>query len=571
MATSLLTSIELNDSPAISSGTKRAKIKRLFSTLGGGVSTALSENQPLGDETPPTPDQFSGLSPTKQAIKKMRFFFARHWLGTADPMDNNEFVSNSANVSVEDFSCYNKYKTDGMELERLFNEAVVDKRPPSTRDEIVRKMGPFESMDFWQSKNWMQGIRDFNVTFSPVESEPSADLSMSSDAFKKPSNNSDDDLKGTALSSSKAPYLDKLASGSANGNSYVYDFGNSSALPDLIYGLETAPTQSGAGSSAKQVKSLQLIEENDGLALLTSGRSLKNGAKIFNSNSPESNQLESADCAVSQKVMIPTFREEIGMEVHSIANNLQGGTITEADLIKLACCKKRTFMDANFYNDEDDDEERSISSLEEYHMAENFSIRSKGFVQTGSMEHDQERERNLANMEVEKGDKGDTVKFNKFSYLVIYDASKKCHYSESTDKLTLKIPHDGGSQTRAKIAVSALVNTETSLNIEAESTPYSDSMRLKSILKRRTNEQESIEAQRARKCDEIDASDFLEFVENHENKRRSGEDILVLARERQLKNYYDDQMLQTITVRKEKQSFSGFEDEYNKVSGLTSC
>ncbi|CAH03051.1 protein phosphatase regulator GIP1 [Kluyveromyces lactis] len=558
MATaSLLTSIVHHDSGGLPSGTKRAKLKRLFSSLSGVTPT--SENRSLGYETPPTlsPDEFAGISPTKQAFKKMRFFFSRHWHGMDQGEPDHCYSTNNDDQSVGNYSCYNKYKTDGQQLERLFNEAVVDKRPPVTRDDAVRKMAPFEAMDPRFANNWMKNIQDFNITFSPVDTEPSIVIPSSSDVLKtkiatatekgqregqlSPDNHSKSSGVYRALANQAISYCN---SGSATQKSSSYEYGNPSALPDLLYGLESLPTVSGKDcSTPPQCPSVQLIQDRDDFGLLTSGgRSLKNGSKIFSATTQQSpkNELVEPNSG-SQKVVIPTFREETGLEVHSIASNLQVGTLTESDLIKLASAKRRSFMDAKFY-----DEESEISDDEQEEH--------QGSKHVPCHEPSLQNLKSAANCDnaTGKSEKNDTVKFNKYSYLVIYDASTKCLYSESTDKLTLRIPNEITDA------------TDNSIYIAAESTPYQESTMLKSILKRRTNEQEDIEAERAKKCDEIDATDFLQFVENHESKKRRGEQLLVLARERQLQNYYDDQAVPTIKIRKERPSYSDFEDEYNQ-------
>lgn len=517
MATSLLKTLELQDVP--SSGTKRTKLKRLFSSLSGGPSSEIKsseENMLLNYETPPTPTDMGDMSPTRHALKRVKFFFIKHW-NKADCNALAGNITSNSNYSVGDFSCYNKYKTDGDQLERLFNEAVVQKNPPVTRDEILRKMVPFDAMDPIHANNWIKDIQDFNITFSPVDNE-------SSIPFQKIcASREEEDAEGEQL----ARIID-----SADTKSIDYEYGNPSALPELLFGLDSVPTVSGKDSPLEKT-SPHLISEHSALRL-NSERSLKNrGSTIYKSNTAHEGLTSSPDSNL-QQVIIPTFREEAGLEVHSIAGNLQVGTITEYDLMKLASSKRKSFMDANFYEERSDD----IAECELSESSEKSPVQS------------------LTDYKIVTS-KNDTVKFNKYSYLVIYDASKKCLYSESTDKLTLRIPNSDPDLMLANSFDNAV---EGAANIEKQ----------KSILKRRTNEQEMIEEERAKKCDEVDAKDFLQFVEKHENQKRKGEHVLALARERQLLNYYDDEYFPSIQIRKDKASFSDFEDQYNRISGLSS-
>ncbi|CDO91982.1 unnamed protein product [Kluyveromyces dobzhanskii CBS 2104] len=548
---SLVTSIQHHDSGGLPSGTKRAKFRRLISSFSG--TSPPSENGVTGYETPPSsiPDQFAGISPTKQAFNKVRFFFSKHWHNSGPENTNPLRSQSNGDYSVGDYSCYNRYKTDGQQLEKLFDNAVIDRKKPISWDDRVRKMAPFEAMDPSVANVWMEKIHDFNITFSPVEAEPNTTNSRSSGNVKTASatatelgqNQTNSGRASLGNSSKKSGILDTMEkveidwnTASLTHKSSSYEYGNPSALPDLFFGVETIPSGSGKDSPL-QDSSVQLIKDGHGFkGSATGGRSLKSGSKIFTSNALQSKKSELVELNSSQKVVIPTFREEAGLEVHSIASNFQVGTLTESDLIKLASAKRRSFMDANFYDEDSDlsNNEPLDKDQEKFHRQPTPPLNC---------------DINL----VEKSEKNDTVKFNKYSYLVIYDASKKCLYSESTDKLTLRIPNETTG------------STEKFVDAASESASCRESMMLKSILKCRTNEQEDIEVERAKKCDEIDATDFLEFVENHESKKRKGETLLVLARERQLQNYYDDQFFPTVKIRKEKRSFSDFEDEYSKI------
>ncbi|SCU80396.1 LADA_0B07162g1_1 [Lachancea dasiensis] len=193
----------------------------------------------------------------------------------------------------------------------------------------------------------------------------------------------------------------------------------------------------------------------------------------------------------TQRLCVPTFRQSLRkIDALGLFEDVRKGTMTERDLFNLSKLRPDDsfdFRDERFY-----DRQLCFSGSSN-------SSKSGGddFISA-------------------------SVKFNKFSQLLMYDVRKTSKFDDLEPS-----SHPGSSQ-------------ETTL-LRGAPTAH------KPILKRRTNERASEESLRAEDCDNVDATEFIKFFEGHEARRRVEEARLSKIRDRQLTNYYaNDHMYNSI-------------------------
>lgn len=215
-------------------------------------------------------------------------------------------------------------------------------------------------------------------------------------------------------------------------------------------------------------------------------------------------KFEPADCSASSDkiaspvyeptfIRVPTFRQSLRrMHARGLLEDVRNGTIKEEDLLKLAKREPESFnfRDAKFFEKDSEASGSSESSK---------SLESSRFY---------------------------SVKFDKFSHLLMYDATKRFHSDRWGTLRSANL--STGSKGKAKPCPLL------------ENAVYSkESVRSrKPILKCKSNTRAEVESLRAEDCDKVDVFAFLEFFEHHEAQRRSEELSLSRIREQQLTNYY---------------------------------
>ncbi|CUS21594.1 LAQU0S03e06172g1_1 [Lachancea quebecensis] len=192
-------------------------------------------------------------------------------------------------------------------------------------------------------------------------------------------------------------------------------------------------------------------------------------------------------------IRVPTFRQSLRrMNARGLLEDVRNGTIKEEDLLKLAKKEPESFnfRDAKFF-EKDSEVSRSSESSK--------SLESSHFY---------------------------SVKFDKFSHLLMYDATKRCH------------PDRWGTLPSANLSTGGK-GVGASPSIFKNAVCDKESVRSqKPILKCRSNTRAEVESLRAEDCDKVDVFAFLKFFEHHEAQRRSEELSLSRIREQQLTNYY---------------------------------
>lgn len=483
MTHSVQAGLELHEITA--NGTKRTRIKRIFNSLSGfssEISGSSCSNRSMHVETPLTSPQEEYVPESWSTLTKIKSFIKRQWCKHED-LDSrvNSLGKHQThkNTIRKAFAHYRTLRKNRLQMKNLFGENIIGEETlPSNGN--INNIPSAKNMSFGRNLKGQEGDARIIYTLGMKNfNDQPPDLSIPNCAI-----NNDDN----------------------------------SSIPNLMYESESVSTLSDKGTESLNV--LRVLAGGNAKARL---QNMATREDIITSGSNNSWGKEPQYVSEDFRQMrIPTFRNESGLEIRSIASTIQGGTITEYDLLKLVREKNKSFMNAKFY-DEGSDVEKS--EVEDNHCMPSTKQSTHSFV---------------------GGNKVESVKFDSFSHLVIYDASKKCLYSPSTDQLTLKIP-----------------NKEISLQKEdpTEQSKQNKDHRTKSILKQSINEQEFIEAERARRCDEVGTDEFLEFVVNHENEKRRGEFILANAREKQLQNYYDDDFFPRIQMKPDKTSLPDFETE----------
>ncbi|AMD20975.1 HEL306Cp [Eremothecium sinecaudum] len=433
--------------------------------------------------------------------------------------NHNQGTTTSNQADVQDaLSCYYKFKSDESKIEEMFETMMFrnnTESPPVSRDQELRELAPFEI----------------------IGEQKLADLRKKLDVFSNCLSALDDDKPWNQISAFNSPPMDMKMPRSA--------IGGSSSPPELASGISTL--DSGPLTDSIEKDSYCQILSGDECGINGSSESIQDAGNASGSSktssivekiasfvkTPKTSETSPMDSLRMnspldsdfevQRLVIPTFRMKDGksMDVSNIVEHLKSGTVTERDLLCLASMytyKENGFMDKSFYDEQGNE-------------ADNESAMSSEFEREGHTIGNEEREFFKPSA---INDSNDSVKFNKFSCLVIYNASKKCDtglkpqdIKNSVDKTRpgAAIEADSGYDGDDEDALSNNVTeTEGSLH--------------KSILKSKNNDKEYLESQRAVKCDKVSVDEFLEFFDKYENERREGEYVLSLVRDKQLRNYY---------------------------------
>ncbi|AGO10366.1 AaceriABL089Wp [[Ashbya] aceris (nom. inval.)] len=439
---------------------------------------------------------------------------------------NNQSTITSMSELKDALSCYYKFKSDESKIEEMFETMMFKNNgqsPPITRDQELRELVPFEI----------------------IGEQKLADLKKKLDVFSNCLSALDDDKPWNQSSGFNSPN-DLKAPRSA--------IGGSGSPPDLVSGISTLDSAEPSESLDKP-SCCQLLSGDDccmnastdstphvGQATGSSKTSSiveKIASFVRTPKTSETSPMDSVRLSSPldsefevQRLVIPTFRMNAGknMDVSHIVENLKSGTITENDLLYLAsmyAAQEVGFMDKSFYDDggnEADNESATSDDLE----------KERQTITTD--ERDYYKNNHESN---------DSVKFDRFSYLVIYNASKKCDSSG----LKKRSPrNNSGSLIQGTTAVDSGYEGDDD-EPHSPNITESDGSLCKSILKSKNNDKEYLESQRAVKCDKVSVDEFLAFFEQYENERRDGEYMLTSARDKQLCNYYSNEYFPEISCQ----------------------
>lgn len=213
---------------------------------------------------------------------------------------------------------------------------------------------------------------------------------------------------------------------------------------------------------------------------------------------------------VSEKVYsIPTFRKKVrSLNVANIVRSFREGTLNEDRLIEIANKGVDGHGDLTFKNKEFyDDPASKPSDLHKNEEKDN---------QTG--ERDSLADiKDSAVMEDQKP--VGTVKFDRFSCLIVYETSANPSSLKHTESVSLR----GGQCT-----VRMKQNTKCSQT------------GTKSILKVKSNSRAKEENKRANDCDRVAVDSFMDLFEHFEHKKQMEECMLAEVREGQLNNYFSE-------------------------------
>ncbi|SCW01635.1 LAFE_0E03972g1_1 [Lachancea fermentati] len=213
----------------------------------------------------------------------------------------------------------------------------------------------------------------------------------------------------------------------------------------------------------------------------------------------------SSECEPTQ-IPIPTFRQgHKRLDVSDIVENVTNGIMKNHELVELSRKeeKKLTFRDKSFYELESAASDEQTSTLNN----------AQDIMHTNS------------------------VKFDRVSYVFLYDASKQCRKFEDSKRRTkntrernpTEINFDPGYDGDSEVDVSKL--------------------QTKSILKSKKNERAELESVRADNCDQVDVLSFIRIFEDYESKRRKEETRLNFIRGQQLSQYYSQHSLPSSDMR----------------------
>lgn len=216
---------------------------------------------------------------------------------------------------------------------------------------------------------------------------------------------------------------------------------------------------------------------------------------------------------VEKYYTIPTFRKRVRtLNVANIVKSFREGTLNEEKLAEIANKGvdghgDLTFKNKAFYDD--------ISAEKS-----NVDINDKKVDKECSQTQHSKSERNSK----VKGEKsGGTVKFDKFSHLVVYETVVN---PSSTTKGTASIR-----------------DCETTLRLNKTVRSPTQGQKVsgtKSILKVKSNRRAKEENMRATACDRVAVDSFMDLFEHYENKKQMEECKLAEEREDQLNNYFSE-------------------------------
>ncbi|QLQ80410.1 hypothetical protein HG537_0D04110 [Torulaspora globosa] len=232
----------------------------------------------------------------------------------------------------------------------------------------------------------------------------------------------------------------------------------------------------------------------------------------------------------SEKIYtIPTFRKKVGtLNVANIVKSVREGTLNQDKLIEIANKGLDGHGDLTFRNKEFYDDPTSPS------INENEKIDDKKPAKElrSSMKDNSKP--------TKKNQKPGSVKFDKFSCLIVYERSVNANPSRT--KETTKEP----------TSLNACEGT-VRLNKKSQSSMQGQKgTGTKSILRVKTNLRAKEENRRANACDRVGVDSFMDLFEHFENKKQMEEYLLPGAREGQLNNYFSEnffpEILEDITI-----------------------
>lgn len=461
----------------------------------------------------------------------------------------------------EELKCYNQFKSDEQQLITLFESTMRSSKNFSKQwKEPSKELASIDILnceDFQALKNRISELPVCFSAMSLIEDEESCELKRHLEEELTPSNES---KRIRVIHSPFVEYLDReVMPEILRGPDSVDE-----SPPELVDSVGTSTlsscsedsmgktppsvlTRSEANNKEKEketnvesnrrssiVDRLMLaIKGSHASALHVSPPQTPETARIAASTGGSNSSNSSKSGFEPTHILIPTFRRrDDQMDVSGIVKNIASGIITERELMRLSAKRQRdiTFKSEEFYNTEN---KESCSSFEE------------------SGERKAQEDQDMTD---------GSVKFNKFSYLLVYDASKKCKYDNAKDCLSIKIPqyesstHDSGyegddddgyeeeSETNGGVGIKSLGKSikskinESTLRLAQKHLSLAPCS--KPILKSKDNEKAEQELSRAANCDGVDIFSFLSFFERHERKRMEAESNLERIREKQLTRYY---------------------------------
>ncbi|SCU78633.1 LANO_0A03510g1_1 [Lachancea nothofagi CBS 11611] len=208
----------------------------------------------------------------------------------------------------------------------------------------------------------------------------------------------------------------------------------------------------------------------------------------------------------TQRLRVPTFRQSLRkIDALGLFEDVRNGTLTERDLFHLSKTKldePYDFRDSRFFDEQSSPSDTSNISKALY--GENLIS---------------------------------SVKFDKFSQLLMYDVRKTSRFERPETSQSFKAVKVFSRDGRLSRSLS-----DSAADVKRRSYNHR-----RPILKRKTNDRAGEESLRAEDCDRVDVNVFLKFFENHEARRRTEENRLSKIRAQQLTNYYaNDHMYNSV-------------------------
>ncbi|AET39918.1 protein phosphatase regulator GIP1 Ecym_5141 [Eremothecium cymbalariae DBVPG len=499
--------------------------QRVSAALTSNENKSSAENGSSSEEAASKELQKASHKKRQKAKKLLRKWkqSVKQKLHMTEYNQNGNFSNNQGTVTSigelkDALSCYYRFKSDESKIEEMFETIMFrnnTQSPPVTRDQELRELVPFEII----------GEQKLN------------DLRKKLDVFSNCLSALDDDKPWNQASGFNSPVIDSKVPRS--------EIGGSGSPPELVSGISTL--DSGAASESLEKNSFCQILSGEECGINGSSESIQEGGHGSGSSktssiveklasfvrTPKTSETSPMDTVrlsspldsgfEVQRLVIPTFRMNAGknMDVSHIVENLKSGTITERDLLYLASMytsQEVGFMDKSFYDEQGNEADNESATSDEYEIEHQT-------IGTDDKE---------CCKQISANENNDSVKFDRFSYLVIYNASKKCDSS----RLKKRSIEDCGENSHPPAPAADSGYDGDDEAVHSNNITESEESLHKSILKSKSNDKEFLESQRAVKCDKVSVDEFLEFFEKYENERREGEYVLSFARDKQLSNYY---------------------------------
>lgn len=494
-----------------SSNSKRQFFKNLFyETLRIKNDKSLLETEIIYDTITKNNDGLLRTSISKISSERphrsCKFFhkWKQYWKekwNKEDKIRERCEIDNNKNNECDKLPCYDYFKSDKSKMYENFQKNLTNRIIPIVRDDELRNLMPLDAMEPEQVDKWKKILTELPVCLTPNDVDYDNDIGR---------------FVNNSITSSF--YKDNMEI--INKDEY--------SLPDLVhdseevvvtsmrdsitmtpdYMLSTTKMEKGYESASSRRSSIVDKLISIVKPLPTPDTSPMTDEKSINNTS---------STASLHNVIIPTFRSiQKKLDISRIVNNLRTGIISEREL---ASSPKDNLVEQIEFS-------KQVSSQICDHTNSDDSSCSKRCDESFIEERDISK---------------DSVRFDKYSHLMIYDASKKFQYSKSRDQLSIKMPKhsyrldDSGYEGDDEVF---LKNDGDKIMIDFSQPQYKN---YKPILKCKANTKEKLEIQRAEKCDEVKVDEFLKFFEKHENDRHKGEKFLIQERDRQLRNYYSEE------------------------------